>query len=305
MIRSQSAQISVVIPTYNHAQFLEQALNSVRAQTYADWEAIVVNNYSEDNTVEVVKSFADSRIQVVNLHNHGVIATSRNEGIRRAAGRYIAFLDSDDVWYPDKLVRCVAALETGCDLVCHGEMWSQDGVPPRRIVYGPAWRAQYSRMLYRGNCISTSATVIRKALLDRLGGFSEDPAMVTAEDYDLWLRIARNTNRLCFIPEVLGEYRIHGANASKVIQRNMEAELAVIERHFALEPSADLWRQLKRRIRRALAFYGAGRGFQAGGDYRAAMVCFWEAFKRSPLIARLYVAAALTLLTWARAGQKT
>ena len=138
---------------------------------------------------------------MVNLHNHGVIATSRTTKASAARRAVYRIPGSDDVWYPDKLVRCVAALETGCDLVCHGEMWSQDGVPPRRIVYGPAWRAQYSRMLYRGNCISTSATVIRKALLDRLGGFSEDPAMVTAEDYDLWLRIARNTNRLCFIPK--------------------------------------------------------------------------------------------------------
>lgn len=290
--------MSIVIPTYNHAQFLGQALSSVVAQTYPAWEAIIVNNYSEDDTVEVVQRFTDSRIQLINFHNHGVIAASRNEGIRHAAGEYVTFLDSDDIWYPQKLARCVEALESECDLVCHGEVWTKEGMPPRPMAYGPTSRAQYLQLLYRGNCISTSATAVRKALLEKLGGFAEDPNFITAEDYDLWLRIAHETNRLCFLPEMLGEFRIHNANASKAIVRNMQAELAVIEHHFALAPAAG-WRvQLQRRTRRALAYYGAGRGFQVAGDYWGAMTYFWASFKRSPLIVRLYAAAALTLLAW-------
>lgn len=289
--------VSVVIPTYNHAHFLGQALDSVRAQTYANWEAIVVNNHSKDDTVGVVQRFGDSRIQIIDFHNHGVIAAARNEGIRHAAGQYVAFLDSDDIWYPDKLSCCVEALESGCDLVCHGEAWTKEGAQSRMMTYGPAWRAQYPQLLYRGNCISTSATVVRKALLERLGSFAEETDFITAEDYDLWLRIARETKRLCFLPHVLGEYRMHSGNASKAIVCNMQAELAVIERHFALAPGAGLWARLKRRTRRALAYYGAGRGFHTSGDYRGAIIYFLGSFKRSPFIARLYVAILLSALS--------
>ena len=117
---SHSPVVTVVIPTYNHAHFLRDALNSLRAQTYTDWEAVVVNNFSEDDTVEVVNSFADSRIRLENFRNNGVIAASRNRGIALARGSYLAFLDSDDTWYPEKLARCMECFDNGIGLVCHG-----------------------------------------------------------------------------------------------------------------------------------------------------------------------------------------
>lgn len=287
--------VSVVIPTYNHAHFLRQALDSVRAQTYGNWEAIVVNNYSDDDTVAVVQAMADPRIRLVNFRNQGVIAASRNEGIRHATGTYVAFLDSDDVWHPDKLARCVTQLETGCDLVCHGEVWTWENGGRRETTYGPAARGQYASLLYRGNCISTSATVVRKLVLDRVGGFSEAPELITAEDYDLWLRIARDTDRLCFIDEMLGEYRLHGGNASRAITRNLQAELAVVERHFRQESHVTAGRRFMRRVRRALVHYAAGRNLHMAGQYAEALAQFWQAFKMSPFIARLYVAGLLSL----------
>src|SRR5687767_4383972 len=92
--------VSVIIPTYNHAPFLREALESLIAQDFRDWEALVVNNYSTDDTLEVVRSFDDRRIRVENFRNNGVIGASRNLGIRLSRGKYIAFLDSDDKWYP-------------------------------------------------------------------------------------------------------------------------------------------------------------------------------------------------------------
>lgn len=83
--------VSVVIPTYNHAKLLKKALDSVLAQTFQDWEAIVINNFSTDNTIEVVDSFADRRIKIFNFSNSGVIAASRNHGLREATGDFIAF----------------------------------------------------------------------------------------------------------------------------------------------------------------------------------------------------------------------
>ena len=94
---------SVIIPTYNPGHLIGRCLSSVIAQTFQAWEAIVVNNYSQDNTIEVVEGFRDERVRLFNFSNKGVIAASRNEGIRQAGGDFIAFLDSDDWWYPKKL----------------------------------------------------------------------------------------------------------------------------------------------------------------------------------------------------------
>ena len=99
--------ISIVIPTYNHAHFLHDALLSVIAQTYQNWEAIVIDNHSNDNTDQVVHSFGDARIKLLKVHNQGIIATSRNMGIKKAKGEWVAFLDSDDLWYPKKLELAV------------------------------------------------------------------------------------------------------------------------------------------------------------------------------------------------------
>ena len=180
--------ISVIIPTYNHAHFLREALESVCAQTYTNWEVIVINNYSQDDTIEVVESFKDSRIHLENFRNNGVIAASRNRGIALAHGKYLAFLDSDDLWFPEKLAHCVARLEGGCDLVCHGLRWFGNG-RERDKFYGPVHRATFAALLDRGNCIATSATVVSKDLVALVGGVSEEPEIITAEDYHLWLKL--------------------------------------------------------------------------------------------------------------------
>ena len=98
--------VSVVIPTYNHARYLRRALQSVIDQTYTNWEVIVIDNYSKDSTDGVMASFTDPRIVYLKIHNNGVIAASRNVGIRKAKGDWIAFLDSDDFWTADKLQAC-------------------------------------------------------------------------------------------------------------------------------------------------------------------------------------------------------
>jgi len=115
--------VSIVIPTYNHSTFLRGALESVLAQTFTQWEAIVVNNFSQDDTISVVDSFRDPRIRRIDFANHGIIAASRNHGIALTTAPHIAFLDSDDLWYPQKLERCLERLKEGYDMVCHAEKW--------------------------------------------------------------------------------------------------------------------------------------------------------------------------------------
>lgn len=294
-LESNSPLVSIIVPTFNHASFLKDAINSIRAQTYSHWQAIIVNNFSADDTIDIVAGFHDDRIHLINFHNEGIIAASRNHGIRQATGEFVAFLDSDDVWYPGKLAACVLELMEGNDLVCHGELWIGESTNPRKMQYGPRSRATYSQLLYRGNCISTSATVVRRSVLVALDGFSERTDFVTAEDYDLWLRIANLTQRIEFIPLMLGEFRRHGGNASNAVLRNMSAELSVIGDHFSRQDLSILNR-VRQRHRRGRALYGAGRSLDASGDSKQALPLFMQSFATSPFIVRLYPAIFLALI---------
>lgn len=246
--------VSIVIPTYNHGKFLRKAIESIINQTFVSWEAIIVNNFSDDDTEYIVESFSDSRIKLVNFLNDGVIAASRNVAIGMANGKYIAFLDSDDAWYPEKLEYSIAVLEDGVDLVCHAEIWVKDGVAHKEVYYGPVNRANYHSMLFGRNCLSTSAITVRKSCLDRVGYFSEDRQFVTAEDYELWLRLSKAGYKFFFLENVLGEYTIHKGNNSRLYKKLMNSELAVLEKHFS-EYAAWTWKDKIYRLRRLLRVF--------------------------------------------------
>ncbi|MCX6537037.1 MAG: glycosyltransferase [Actinobacteria bacterium] len=284
--------VSVVIPTYNHAKFLKKALDSVTAQTFKDWEAVVVNNFSTDNTIEVVNSFADPRIKLLNFSNNGVIAASRNHGLREATGDFIAFLDSDDIWYSNKLQKCVEQASAGNQFICHGELWINSDLTQRTVMYGPASNATYKRLLYKGNCISTSTTFIAKSLLDSVQGFDENPEIITTEDYDLWLRLASKNPKTIFIPEVLGEFHRLADSASSSVLRNFAAELIVLKTHFSAQPRT-ITNRLRMRHRYAIAHYGAAR--QLTNQPAQAIRLFAQALKLSPFLIKIYLGTAITL----------
>ncbi len=289
----QAPVVSIVIPTYNHAQFLRAALNSVIAQTFTRWEAIVVNNFSQDDTIPVIESYSDPRIRFVNFANHGVIAASRNHGIALTTAPYVAFLDSDDIWYPEKLDRCLRRLEEGFDLVCHAEKWVGPGDRIREIAYGPEARATYRALLYEGNCVSTSAVVVKREFVERAGRFSEDSAFITAEDYDLWLKLAGAGAKFGFVSKVLGEYLIHEGNQSRAALRNMEAVMAVVRHHLAGEEQRGGANAVRTRRRLALIYYSGARGLQDCGQFSAAWPYFFKAVATYPLVPKFYAAMLL------------
>ena len=111
--------VSIVIPTYNHAKFISKALKSVIYQTYKNWEAIIIDNESVDETYKLVNDFNDPRIKYFKISNDGVIAKSRNLGIKEAKGDWIAFLDSDDWWTKDKLEVCLSKIVKNVDFIHH------------------------------------------------------------------------------------------------------------------------------------------------------------------------------------------
>lgn len=289
-----SPLVSIVIPTYNHASMLQRALATVVEQTYQNWNAIVVNNFSTDNTLEVVAAFNDPRIQCVNFRNNGVIGASRNEGIALATGTYVAFLDSDDTWFPTKLEKCVELLESGSDLVCHAEYWIDESGKSRLVTYGPSQAATHHNLIYKGNRISTSATVVRAALLKEVRGFDVAPELISTEDYDLWIRLAAKSDKFAFISEPLGEYHRHDNNVSANIEKHLAAELALLAKHFSTNTRFE--NMIARRRRKALAYYGAGRSLHRTRKHFLALQKFSRSLVIWPLSLRLYAAVMLSLM---------
>ena len=205
--------VSIVIPTYNHAHFLKRALNSIQEQTYTSWEVIVVDNYSTDNTREIIDSFTNVRIKYYQIHNNGVIAASRNKGLKESNGEWIAFLDSDDWWSPDKLETCVNAITEKIDFIYHdlkivGQKFSIINTlisnRTRQVNKNPLLD-----MLLNGNLICNSSAFIRKKLINDVGGLNENIELIGAEDFNLWLKISLNTNKFLYIPKFLGYYTFH------------------------------------------------------------------------------------------------
>lgn len=195
--------VSVIMPTYNHAKFIGNAIESVLGQSYKNLELIIVDNYSEDDTEEIVTSFADKRIKYLKFKNHGIIAASRNYGIKNSQGKYIAFLDSDDMWHHFKLEKqlqyfCdkeIVGVGTDAILISDTPFYRQEYHP--RSTNGYVDYDYYS--ILNSNPIITSSVIVRRDILSVVGGFDEDPDFRFIEDWQLWLRMAR-----------LGKFRILG-----------------------------------------------------------------------------------------------
>lgn len=211
---------SVILPTYNHAHFLKNAIESVLDQVYTNFELLIIDNHSIDNTDQVIASFSDQRIRTFKILNDGVIAASRNMGIIEAKGEWIAFLDSDDIWYSNKLFEVLKAIQStsDVDVLCHNELFVNEN-SGRKIkqINGPITSSAYRTLLIEGNRLSTSSTVISsKFLKNRKLFFRENKNLITVEDYDFWLLCAKNEAKFYFIDEILAEYRIHSSNASQI-----------------------------------------------------------------------------------------
>jgi len=245
--------VSVIIPTFNRAQDLARALESVSNQSFDDWEVIVVDNHSIDDTDLVVAKYRDDRMRFFKIHNKGVIAVSRNLGLRLARGRYVAFLDSDDWWDAEKLAQSVNALESSADVVYH-DAWlvckSNQAIFYRRAKTWALRDPAAVDLIARGNALVNSTVVVRRDLLVQIGGLCETPEMVAIEDYDIWVRLAEVGARFMRLSSVLTYYWIGGGNNSNPRQLLTNSE-AFVKRHyiafeFALKAPETCWLELAR-----------------------------------------------------------
>jgi len=282
--------VSVVIPAFNAASCIREALDSVEAQTFRDYEVIVVNDGSTDNTQEIVQQyFANAMFPCAELisQSNKHVGGARNSGICRARGEFIAFLDADDIWYPEKLGRVMSHFERlppVVGLVCHDESVTKDGEAFRTNRYGPSVEKMHDELLFGGNCLSPSAVVVRRGQIKKAGGFSEDPGFQAIEDYDLWLRLSKIT-RFAFLHDVLGEYRLVGDSIGSDPEYNLKNMLNVLDWHFAnyFGHRQTTWRDnIRIRRRKSLAFRGAAQMAYRRGETRKAIRYGGACVKRDP-----------------------
>ena len=228
-------RISVVVPAYNAAVYLPHAIDSVLAQTYPDWEIVIVDDGSTDNTCAVVDSYRPTlqdKLQYIHQPNRGVSA-ARNTGIRAARGQFIALLDGDDVWLPHRLERGLKALDadSAAGLVharvaridTQGAVTGQLKVEPNYLS-GRIAHFIYTR---RAHLICTTV-VFRKSCLEAAGWFDE--AMRTTEDRDLWFRIALRY-KVAYINEVLAYYRLSPSSTTANLDLLLKWQLYFVVKH--------------------------------------------------------------------------
>lgn len=229
--------VSVIVPSHDVERHIRATLESVRAQTMPDWEAIVSDDGSTDRTAEIARSVAseDPRVRVIAGPAARHAGVARNRALAAARGDYVAFLDSDDLWLPEKLERQLSAMRATRDPgVCYtGSEAFDDGDAPFRRSFPdtpppPTREAQYAALLLRGDNYNTSSFVLERAFADEIGPFSESPRLRSGQDTDYLLR-ATWRRPLLRVPEVLCRVRDRAGSLSALHGRNWERYLAIFE----------------------------------------------------------------------------
>lgn len=205
--------VSVIMPTYNCGKFIAESIDSVLKQTVKDWELVIVDDCSTDNTVEVLKPYLAAHVNIRYhcLEKNGGPAAARTEAIRMAKGRYLAFLDSDDLWAPDKLEKQIAFMEkNGAAFSCTAYEEMDEAGNSLRVVSTPPKKTDYRKMLRLSNPIGNLTVMYDQ---EKLGKYAVPPIR-KRNDFALWLQILKDEQYCWGMPEVLGRYRIRANSVS-------------------------------------------------------------------------------------------
>jgi len=302
--------VTVVVPTYQGANFVRQTLDSVLAQTFKDFELVVCDDGSTDETLAILGSYGD-RLRLVKQKNRGV-AAARNRAAQSARGEFLAFLDHDDLWEPEMLATLVPILRADDSL---GLVYSDalvidktGAVRGRRGQYLTYHQGDVFDALLRGNFIPVETTLMRTALYRELGGCDE--GLRYLEDYDLCLRVARRA-RIGFHPGPLARYRVHDRNLSHDREPMSIEWMAVLERlrspeqaltpaqiEIVLDEEARLandlaWRALRRHDVTTSNRWIARAGSRAPLGHRIRVRTLWCLMRMLPQFAADFVLARL------------
>jgi glycosyltransferase involved in cell wall biosynthesis len=229
--------ISVIIPVYNGEKTIRETIESVLNQTFQDFELIILNDGSQDSTLDIVSSIQDSRLKVFSYPNAG-LAASRNRGTFHAVGEYISFIDADDLWTPDKLETQLKALQDNPEAAV-AYSWTnyidESGQFLRRGGYLTANGNVYAKLLVVDFLENGSNPLIRRQALIQVEGFDE--SLPAAEDWDVLLRLAAQYSFVAVpYPQIL--YRVSASSMSAHVVRQETACLKVLERAFKQAPES-------------------------------------------------------------------
>lgn len=291
---------SVVIPAFNSERFILKTLDSVAGQTFCQYEIIVVDDGSTDCTYDTVNAWKRRNSSVslsIIRQSNGGIGSARNAGIRAAKFEYVAFLDSDDLWLDVKLETLAKFLieNPQVDLVSHDVWIEQEGKNRKYFKSGP--RKTYRDLLFYGNCIVTSAAVVRRKILDTVGGFSTNLDFNSSEDYELWLRIARNGASIDFVHKALGIYRVHNEGiSSRNIELHCRKGINVLENHFVNIDTKNFYYSYLKRRSIAVNIRAAGYKCMASRRHEQAGAYLRSSLVKNPFDWKTWVLLGLNLL---------
>lgn len=277
-------KVSVIIPVYNGEAYIAQAIDSVLSQSYKNYEVIIINDGSTDNSYQKIKPFLNiSNVKYIEQKNRGV-TTARNVGIRNSEGELIGFLDHDDMWLPEKLELQVDYLLSHSDIgLVHTNRKRiyEEGTeilpePPPTKAVGWCFRELFFR-----NQISGMTVLLRRKCLNKAGLFDE--RLFSGEDYELWLRISKYYP-FGYIDQVSYLYRQHGLNMSHNWERALLGEIKVIE--IILQKFPEIYRELGMSVvkKRVFELYHRAADFYLYLDKRkSARKYYWKSLSIRPM----------------------
>ena len=294
------ARISVIITTFNRAQFVKKAINSVLNQTYQDVEIIVVDDGSTDNTKSIVNSYGE-QVRYIYQENKGA-ASARNAGIEKSKGEYITFLDSDDYYKKDNLLKKLSFLESNLQTRWLYSDWQYIDEKGEHLDKGSVRFDYFNKKLsgeifeelfYKRNFIATDTVVVKRSVLEDVGFF--DPTIPSQEEYDLWLRVSA-TYPVHYINEVLVIVTIHPDSLSTDFSKWAYGNALIIDKIEKILP--DNFTVRKRIMDRMHAdkYTFLARDFVQKGQFKKAMNAYWQSIKRLPLQKRIYWLLILLVL---------
>jgi glycosyltransferase involved in cell wall biosynthesis len=285
MSRNSQPLVSVIIPNYNHTRFIPNAIQSVLAQDYPNYEIIVVDDGSTDDSRDVVARFGE-KVRYIWQENQG-LAGARNTGIRAAAGELIGLLDADDEWQSDYLGQMVALAEKhpdGLVYYCMARCMDVAGHNLPQSVGGPPVEPKLLyQVLLRANFIIPSTVMFRKQPIVQFGCF--DASLRSCEDWDMWLRLLP-TGNIVGVSQSLVRYRVHGNSLSTDVAGMHAATKRVVEKHFGMDdddPSS--WTPEKRRAYGGMYRYQCITFVQRQKNWEACLPLMRKAMLADPSLA--------------------
>jgi len=301
-------RVSIITPAYNAAEHLRETADSVLCQTFTDWEWIIVDDGSTDETRDVVENISDPRVRLIEASHSGLPAIARNLGVEESSGEYVAFLDADDLWLPEKLEvqleRFQSNPEVGLVFSKVRHMYDEIG-RIGRSVHDSTLDAPNPGFVFRYLCfrnfVCTSSVTLRKDLLLDYGVMNEDPRHRGTEDYELWLRLAPHT-QFAWVEKPVVIYRVAPTSLSHGAVFNAQGRILALESALQRNPGLGVHPELEGDGMEAWKLFWLGHSQLRDGVEDCGMSALWRSIRIRPSNGLAWAWLAISFLrpSWQR-----